>query len=1560
MPNFPTVYANYRSTDEHLHASAALLAYAHHDALVEAMRTIHRQLGDQAWLPILHSFNFGLDREYTLDLVHASTGKTKSVNVYDEVLQALRAYHEDLSALPRNNQLLPVDRLTTSFRSSFVLAGAQARLGNLDHAVSCSLAGQAFLGLYFRFSTPAQAAVTRTVKVLLKTTALMGIKQSLELTGAELSPLQRLDTGTAIGVVFSLITIGGDIYELVEADTSLERERLASKLSFDVLTGLIGGASLIAGGLEGVAIGGSIVAAGLGGVIGGVGVIVGGIGIGITGLLDTIAENAQKAERAADQLFAFYTYANGGQKGDPRYTLTQHDGHTFLEPAAGVVFAGLDLSADNLRTTLGSPQIQKTDPFHPSGKYPTGTLPSCDGDPVPLLPALGAVNTGGEVNNVPAGTILVLPNQPSFCTAFNTYTEVCANGIWGKHTPAMNACENLHNSGVWYRLRFEGRAEMGADLGFSQVDTVVSVRLGLSVRQLVVPQLLTSDDRPSGLPSARIVYDLQGASGVDYAVSTVGNGTLRLHGGAQWLVHVGNRPLDHALSLKDANGAAYIYVGGVEIYLVPGETVVLRDDQGRTKRIELTDPLSLGDVQHSGPQGNSPDLLKKLKGSNVQPKPGTVETVRGYPIANAPSGIAAFWDGKTLLYTSSADPAGTTARSTATWIGRDADGFWCYDADSRSVWHTHSATLEADKQLSFFALNGRSEVMGATVRRGVLVVKVKHETDIGSVNATYVAHGTSLLLTYVEGPTRYLPVPADPKELVSWLQYVGKANHLSPFPGATVIKAEAANAMLLYGKPWEAARFVTTNGVFPLDRLPDDVSIVGFLDHGEGVLYSPSKKTIWRQAPGTQTREVWRDDISMLLTEGGALFGVTDDGLLVSMEPNGTVVLRGVTRTWVKQNKSWWTKLRALAGTQLSSERLAIYHLTAKQEGLPPAQAWYLPNSGGLLFRPQVPWGHLTLQGLDGQGAWFAGDGRVWYQPAIPAEQLATVLPANGTTIQPQHIPAARPGPFIRDETFASCSVTTGGLAVETQSGLHLLFSLNEQDVVELRLHAIRGNAWEEFIPDAEVPSYSQHLASYTNDGMFWGYPIGDTLTIVTAKSGVPQGVWLKETGTYVHWGQMKYALVGLHQGRLWVRDEADGTMRWTEASGAVARIDRDSSTRLRDHHRVGETIVGWISQTGNPSSQELVFPVFTDSPRAGLFMQPGMVEPLPAPADGSVLLLDLPRTGGGHLGLNGVAGDHSVALDGPDAVLWNSGSNTATVLLQGATAGSDRTVEWVGVRFPDALIRARGGLAADTVLPLPGVIRKGMYQGREVVSSKPMTLDRTSGPILATVPASAGARYWPVSTLPAVFDADGKSGALVGAWRTVSSRIFELGLAKDELAFWTYQGLDHEGVVSIPLKSTTLIDTKDFRVSGQRLAEAYRLGRRLDPGVPVNLLSMDVASAAMWFYGQLFLRTDWAAQSRPPLPETVWAFDLGLGAKSGGSIELAEVRPMLVVPPDGSRLQPIRRPELATQMRKTYPKSGSTPWELQGVAASVWGQLTGDCLALPTDWTDHPLVFGG
>lgn len=298
------------------------------------------------------------------------------------------------------------------------------------------------------------------------------IKQALangvEVTSSMLNVFKSVSGG--IGIIANAVTLGAQIYELVNLDNPYAKAGVATNIGFSAASLALSAVAMI---------GSATVSA----VAGGAGVIIAGLGIGFSALVNAYAAVAAQFDHINDLFNDMYDAVTGGSA----YTLiTDQNGAKFLAASGYAVITKIDFS--NNTYEYGSVQVNGVKGG--AGHTRVGGWDSYFSGPQldpnqshDVYNAFGV--TGRHCFVAPSGIPVVLPCAPNHKITFTGMNQV--PGVRWKNTRGLDAIRNsVGTDFAWGFWAWADRAV--TDMKIDYRYTTIDVTLSSEQTNLIIPQ----------------------------------------------------------------------------------------------------------------------------------------------------------------------------------------------------------------------------------------------------------------------------------------------------------------------------------------------------------------------------------------------------------------------------------------------------------------------------------------------------------------------------------------------------------------------------------------------------------------------------------------------------------------------------------------------------------------------------------------------------------------------------------------------------------------------------------------------------------------------------------------------------------------------------------------------------------------------------------------------------------------------------------------------------------------------------------------------------------------
>ncbi|MFM9382799.1 TcdA/TcdB pore-forming domain-containing protein [Pseudomonas sp. UV AK001] len=887
--------------------------------------------------------------------------------------------------------------------------------------------------------------------------------------------------GSAIGFVFSVATIGMDIYGLATASNQEQRSRLATQLVFDV-----------------AALALDIVALAAGGTIGAAAAILSvpllGIGIGVTAIASNLGQISDKAKGVGAHLRKIqdaygpgvYTRKDGVLSFEPEAVITEldlqgnrirFDSQRFYPMDRG----GLELPqfnnhpkqlhrAINIREALGSPSV-------------VSLIRTAPGDvQAVVLPCTPLCYYGYEYQIGTAGYAYLpqpgeLQREPQLFSEKPASSFINSLSVFGSvveliHRPTMETWyPSLRNSAVT-KLEYD---ENGTQRFYFFVNTPfphilyklhpfnkpteIVVKLDNRVRQLVVPAL---PKEWQGCISYKI---LTPAPGKRQLWLTPGLVAVSLHGddAVQWGLHA---PWVREDSFRFAEG--FLSVGGIRIEghvdfieLAHGE--LFKVDLPRKRLILASVTLENASAQAgaSGPgvlQGSQPAItavLSRIRALAAAQRVAAYVALHKFQLPLSPTAHPVFvaaWYDVAQARLLSARNLPESVNEGVVLATASAEHAWFYHPGHATVWRVDTVTGTVNHRYRLMNPVGGSRIVGCQqTAHGINVQQTMLEVDNGvEVTFEYLLNHWAVILVSIN-------ISAAREELIPKTSADYWHSLIKRFDTPRVY-ADATPGMAPSLSSWGATQFVQLRSnvldtlhdlawmrladrmYFRLARpggLETDTILLVWND-GLGdrpLFYSQKSRLLYRGGESQDAQDIATDVVEV--SEYGALYIVTrEDGRLFEIDKQGVLKFVGVGPRWFKENTDWLAALPAL----VKDYRDAPFSIIGlgNASGKYSIAAWCIDEQVVLM---EVGSGaNVTLLGLtpDRNAAWLLDSrgGQLYRQPTVGIESLRAAFGTGTKLTFSEQLPRAeRVWP---QWSFAQVQLNGQGLIGQTHDGINV------------------------------------------------------------------------------------------------------------------------------------------------------------------------------------------------------------------------------------------------------------------------------------------------------------------------------------------------------------------------------------------------------------------------------------------------------------------------------------------------------------------------------------------
>lgn len=461
------------------------------DEASSRLRSEH-ELGRE-FLPLLETVQGSPETGYTLTMVDARNPlDAVKVTTADSRFIKLKKHIRGLLERVAGNNTGPVEadggsRLSFAFVIQTLITEMRNREYQAGEGQVPALAVALQVQVYVSYAQLGYGVVSDSVQIINLVRQVAASEQALAIRQSSLSGRLLGRASTGVGIGFSVVNIGFDIYGLAVANNQEQRSRLATQLVFDV-----------------AALGLDVVALAVGGTVGATAAILSvpllGVGIGVTAIASNLGQISDKARAVGEHLrkiqdaygVAAYTRKDGVLRFEPEAVITHldmpkkrigFDSQKFYPMVRG----GLELPqpdtnprqlyrAIDIRQALELPDFVALDP----GISPTRTV---------VLPCTPICYYGYEYQLGSAG--------------FDYVPKEGESDVEASNLPSETWYPSLHNSTVSkleYDEEGERRFYFFANTPFPHIlyklnpvykPTKIAVILDAHVRQLLVPELPT-------------------------------------------------------------------------------------------------------------------------------------------------------------------------------------------------------------------------------------------------------------------------------------------------------------------------------------------------------------------------------------------------------------------------------------------------------------------------------------------------------------------------------------------------------------------------------------------------------------------------------------------------------------------------------------------------------------------------------------------------------------------------------------------------------------------------------------------------------------------------------------------------------------------------------------------------------------------------------------------------------------------------------------------------------------------------------------------------------------
>ncbi|MDI3272403.1 TcdA/TcdB pore-forming domain-containing protein [Pseudomonas sp. AL03] len=1026
------------------------------DEATRRLRSEH-ELGRE-FLPLLETVQGSPETGYTLTMVDARNPlDAVKVTTADSRFIKLKKHIRSLLERVAGNNTGPVEadggsRLSFAFAIQTVITEMRNREYQAGEGQVPALAVALQVQVYVSYAQLGYGVVSDSVQIINLVRQVAASEQALAIRQSSLSGRLLGRASTGVGIGFSVVNIGFDIYGLAVANNQEQRSRLATQLVFDV-----------------AALGLDVVALAVGGTVGAAAAILSvpllGVGIGVTAIASNLGQISDKARAVGEHLrkiqdaygIAAYTSKDGVLRFEPEAVITHldlpkkrigFDSQKFYPMVRG----GLELPqpdtnprqlhrAIDIRQALELPDFVALDPGIP----PTRTV---------VLPCTPICYYGYEYQLGSAG--------------FDYVPKEGESDVEASDLPSGTWYPSLHNSTVSkleYDEEGERRFYFFANTPFPHIlyklnpvykPTRIEVTLDAHVRQLLVPELPTNWKKC-------ISYVISGHSGLYQLCLTPGIVAVALRNSTfgesvSWMIRapwVSEKQVTLENTILTIDGVQVEGFGVLEGFLELANGELFRFDQDQQHWVLLSVTLDTGTNETALPAAlariRERAHEKRLASAYVPLHNDEIP----FNDRSAPAYTTGYYDvaQDRVLYARNLPAA---ANEGIVLGGASGQHAWFYHPDHPTLWRVDATTGTVNHRYRLMNPQSGSTIIGCeqTADGKLRVVQKMKRKRTYDYTLEYLICDQSLTFVGINTWGTFRHDQFFGTDVEDWrdpIDAFGQPHsYADETPGMAASMANWTSAPFICGRMylWEKFQYSVWIRLHDNQYFRDGIGLTQRImlmwdqdDNDAMLFYDKERNVLFRgfrdlDELSTFHDEIIESDVVEVSSTAGRYIATKPDGRLFEIEMDSALKFVGVGQRWLEQHPDWLAALPELV-KEHSGGPIPIMGLGNGSDSTFLA-AWCI--DGQLLLADIGHGKELALLGLtpDRQAGWLldVAAGQIYRQRLIGFEAVRPAFANGARVLHPEHLPVAQK--VWSGWSFAEVLTDGQGLRGRTREGVNL------------------------------------------------------------------------------------------------------------------------------------------------------------------------------------------------------------------------------------------------------------------------------------------------------------------------------------------------------------------------------------------------------------------------------------------------------------------------------------------------------------------------------------------
>ncbi|MHC8409338.1 TcdA/TcdB pore-forming domain-containing protein [Pseudomonas sp. Hz4] len=1026
------------------------------DEATSHLRSEH-ELGRE-FLPLLETVQGSPETGYTLTMVDARNPlDAVKVTTADSRFIKLKQHIRSLLERVAGNNTGPVEadggsRLSFAFAIQTLITEMRNREYQAGEGQVPALAVALQVQVYVSYAQLGYGVVSDSVQIINLVRQVAASEQALAIRQSSLSGRLLGRASTGVGIGFSVVNIGFDIYGLAVANNQEQRSRLATQLVFDV-----------------AALGLDVVALAVGGTVGAAAAILSvpllGVGIGVTAIASNLGQISDKARAVGEHLrtivdaygVAAYTSKDGVLRFEPEAVITHldmpkkrigFDSQKFYPTVRG----GLELPqpdtnprqlhrAIDIRQALELPDFVALDPGIP----PIRTV---------VLPCTPICYYGYEYQLGSAG--------------FDYVPKEGESDVEASDLPSETWYPSLHNSTVSkleYDEEGERRFYFFANTPFPHIlyklnpvykPTKIAVILDAHVRQLLVPEL------PREWKNC-ISYVISAHSGLYQLCLTPGIVAVALRNSTfgesvSWMIRapwVSEKQVTLENTILTIDGVQVEGFGVLEGFLELANGELFRFDQDQQHWVLLSVTLDSGTNETALPTA----LARIRERAHEKRLASAYIPLHNYEIPfndrSAPVYTTGYYDvaQDRVLYARNLPAA---VNDGILLGGVSGQHVWFYHPDHPTLWRVDATTGTVNHRYRLMNPQSGSTISGCeqTADGKLRVVQKMKRKRTYDYTLEYLITDQSLTFVGINTWGAFRHDQFFGTDVEDWrdpIDAFGQPHsYADETPGMAASIANWTSAQFICGRMylWEEFQYSVWIRLHDNQYFRDGIGLTQRImlmwdqvDNDAMLFYDKERNVLFRgfrdlDSPDTFRDEIIESDVEEVSSTAGRYIATKADGRLFEIEMDGALKFVGVGQRWLEQHPDWLTALPVLV-KEHSGGPIPIIGLAIGSDSTFVA-AWCI--DGQLLLADIGHGKELALLGLtpDRQAGWLldVAAGQIYRQRLIGFEAVRPAFANGARVLHPKHLPVAQK--VWSGWSFAEVLTDGQGLRGRTREGVNL------------------------------------------------------------------------------------------------------------------------------------------------------------------------------------------------------------------------------------------------------------------------------------------------------------------------------------------------------------------------------------------------------------------------------------------------------------------------------------------------------------------------------------------